>query len=102
MFKPIDAGLPDWRKKVNAFFEAGNKLTTQQQRVMDYLEAGHTLTNMVALTALGVGSLSSRVAELRKIGYPILTRTAESHDSRKFLKYDLVVIDNTPPKETLV
>ena len=66
------------------------KLTTQQQIVVDYLKRGRTLTNKVALTCLGVGSLSSRVAELRRLGFKI----TDSHETdqltgRLFKKYNM-------------
>lgn len=66
-------------------------LTTQQTIVLDYLKQGRTLTNKVALTCLGIGSLSSRVAELRKLGYEITTETEEDRlTGNSFRKYNLV------------
>lgn len=66
------------------------KLTAQQQVVLDYLTMGRTLTNKVALTCLGVGSLSSRVAELRKLGYQITTSFEEDRlTGRNFKKYNI-------------
>jgi hypothetical protein len=64
-------------------------LTPQQKRIVDYLRGGHTLTNMVAQTALGIGSPTKRLSELRLLGWPITTRAATSHDGRVFYKYDL-------------
>lgn len=65
-------------------------LTPQQQVVIDYLQRGRTLTNKVALTCLGVGSLSSRVAELRRLGYQITTALEEDAlTGRYFKKYNL-------------
>lgn len=63
------------------------KLTTQQQIIWDYLKAGRTLTNKLAIIALGVGSLSSRIAELRKLGYPITDEYETDPFERRFLKY---------------
>lgn len=66
-------------------------LTPQQKVVLDYLRPGRTLTNKVALTCLNVGSLSSRVAELRRLGYDIATRIEEdAQTGRHFKKYNLV------------
>lgn len=67
----------------------GPKLTTQQQIVVDYLQEGRTLTNMVALSCLGVGSLSSRIAELRKLGYEIEVETDMDRFERHYRKYRL-------------
>jgi hypothetical protein len=64
-------------------------LTEQQGIVIDYLKRGSTLTNKVALTCLGVGSLSSRVAELRRMGFNIVDRMDVDRDGRRFRKYDL-------------
>lgn len=69
---------------------ADKKLTSQQQIVLDYLQMGRTLTNKVALTCLGVGSLSSRVAELRKLGYQIEISFEEDRlTGRNFKKYNI-------------
>lgn len=67
------------------------KLTKQQEIVLDYLKHGRTLTNLVAITALGVGSLSSRIAELRRMGHNIVDRRETDGFGREFKKYDLVV-----------
>lgn len=64
-------------------------LTPQQKLILDYLRGGHTLTNKVAMACLNVGSLSSRIAELRKMGYNIVDRIDTGHDGRSFKKYDL-------------
>lgn len=65
------------------------QLTAQQKLIVDYLKPGRTLTNMVAITCLGIGSLSSRIAELRKLGFEItdeLDTTSDPH-GRTFKKY---------------
>jgi hypothetical protein len=41
-------------------------LSEQQARVYDVLKQGRGLSNLLAITNHGIGSLSSRVAELRK------------------------------------
>lgn len=65
------------------------ELTPQQQRIMDYLADGKTLTNTVALTCLGIGSLSSRIAELRKLGHEIEMEMDTGYDGRSYKKYKL-------------
>lgn len=65
------------------------ELTEQQGRIINYLKGGSTLTNMVALNGLGVGSLTSRIAELRKLGFPIIDRLDRDQFGRSFKKYDL-------------
>lgn len=58
---------------------------------MAYLERGDALSNKLAIAALGIGSLSSRVAELRKMGYPITDTIDTESDpyGRVFKKYRL-------------
>ena len=62
-------------------------LTTQQRVVFDALEAGKTLTNSVAITCYGIGSLSSRVAELRRLGYEITDEIDVDRFQRRYKKY---------------
>jgi hypothetical protein len=66
---------------------AHRKYSTQQQIVMDQLNAGRSLTNLVALTCHGVQSLSSRVAELRKMGVQIEDRTETDQFERQYKVY---------------
>lgn len=63
------------------------KYSSQQQIVMDQLNAGRSLTNLVALTCHGVQSLSSRVAELRKMGERIEDRTETDQFERQYKVY---------------
>lgn len=44
---------------------------TQHERILRHLESGDTLTQAEAFTEYGIGRLSSRICELRKLGYPI-------------------------------
>jgi biotin operon repressor len=46
---------------------------SQKQRIVKRLETGRTITNRYAASRFGVASLSSRINELRKEGYPIDT-----------------------------
>jgi len=63
------------------------KLTPQQQLVVNYLRAGHTLTPLIALTNLGIGSITSRVAELKKAGYPIEATPDQDFHGGRYMKY---------------
>ncbi len=64
-------------------------LTTQQRIVLEALEAGKTLTNVVALTCYGIGSLSSRIAELRRMKVPITDGYEVDRFERRFKKYKM-------------
>lgn len=44
---------------------------TQHERILRHLESGDTLTQAEAFMDYGIGRLSSRICELRKLGYPI-------------------------------
>lgn len=69
---------------------APNELSTQQALIVSYLQKGHTLTTQIAMVSLGIQSLSSRVAELRKLGYEIEADPAKDYHGRSYLKYRLV------------
>jgi hypothetical protein len=47
------------------------QLTNQQAKILNYLRAGHTLTNKQAFRLFKARRLSGRIAELRQAGYPI-------------------------------
>lgn len=68
---------------------ANSTLTPQQEIVLGALKQGKTLTNVVAITCYGVGSLSSRIAELRRMGYEITDETDTDRFERSFKKYRL-------------
>lgn len=81
---------------------ANQKYTTQQQIVLDQLNAGRSLTNIVALTCHGVGSLSSRIAELRKLGHKIDDRTETDQFERQYKVYSIKAAKVAEAAATLV
>ena len=44
---------------------------TQAQRVLDYMDAFGSITQLEALNDLGVMRLASRISDLKRQGYPI-------------------------------
>lgn len=46
-------------------------LSPQAHMVLEYLRSGRGLSNLIAINVLGTGSLSSRIAELRALGFDI-------------------------------
>jgi len=46
---------------------------SQQERILSYLEAGHTLTRLDSWNELGCLECPARISELRMKGYPIRT-----------------------------
>lgn len=73
------------------FMSDVSKITeTSQSVVLKYLQEGRTLTQQVALACLGVGSLTSRIAELRKQGYEIDGIWRTDRFNRRYKAYKLV------------
>jgi N-acetylmuramoyl-L-alanine amidase len=70
-----------------------DKLTEQHRLILEYLKAGFTLTNHHAIIHLGVGSLSSRIAELRRKGFEIGEEWDTDFHGRRYKKYRLVEND---------
>jgi hypothetical protein len=48
---------------------------TQNERILDYIEEFGSITQLEALTDLGVMRLASRISDLRKEGFPIVSET---------------------------
>lgn len=46
---------------------------TQNERILDYIEQFGSITQLEALTELGVMRLASRVSDLKRLGYPIIS-----------------------------
>ena len=78
-------GGPDDR----ALMGGGNGLSPQCTLVLEYLQSGRALTNLIAITNLGVGSLSSRVAELRTLGYDIVGTPKTDFSGQSYTSYTL-------------
>jgi hypothetical protein len=74
-------------KPVAAVDEFREGLTAQQRIVYDQLMKGRSLTNLVAITCHGVASLSSRVAEMRKLGLRIGDRWDTDQYERQYKVY---------------
>jgi hypothetical protein len=51
--------------------EGGAFLLTQEQRLLDFLQNGGTITVAEAPSVLGIGSLTRRVTELRRSGHEV-------------------------------
>ena len=46
---------------------------TQNQRILDYIEEFGSITQLEALRDLGVMRLASRISDLKRQGYPIIS-----------------------------
>lgn len=51
-----------------------NSKPTQAQRVLDYIEEHGSITQFEAMNDLGIMRLASRISELKKNGYNIVSR----------------------------
>lgn len=56
---------------------------TDAQLVLEYIEEFGSITPLDALRDLGVYRLSGRIADLRKMGYPIVTKLEPVKTMRK-------------------
>lgn len=54
-----------------------NSNPTQNQRILDYLDAHGSITQLEALKELGIMRLASRISDLRKHGCPINSEMVE-------------------------
>lgn len=48
---------------------------TQAQRILDYIDQFGSITQLDALKDLGVMRLASRISDLKRMGYPIISKT---------------------------
>lgn len=49
---------------------------SQNDRIIDYIHRFGSITQLEALQDLGVMRLASRISDLRRLGYPIMSETA--------------------------
>lgn len=54
---------------------------TQNERILDYIDKFGSITQYEALRDLGVMRLASRISDLKRLGYPIVS-TVESVKNR--------------------
>ena len=62
---------------------------TQNQRILDYLKSGKTLTPLVALEKFGCFRLSARIFDLRSDGHNIITKNI-TNDKKTYAEYHLL------------
>lgn len=53
---------------------------TQNERILDYIERFGSITHLEALRDLGVQRLASRISDLKRLGYPIVSEWEEFHN----------------------
>lgn len=62
-------------------------LAPQAKLVFDYLMSKRKLTPLIAITNLGVASLTTRISELRGRGMAIKDKWAHDHHGRRYKVY---------------
>lgn len=65
-------------------------LSPQSARVLDILTNTRSLTPVMALTVYHIGSLSKRIADLRKAGYQIAGNKRQDAYGRTYIEYVLM------------
>lgn len=90
-------GLPQFDDRgaghVSAIPAAGNleralsNAAPQTALVLEYLASGRGLSGLIAHTVLGVTSLTTRIAELRKLGLPVTGVWHKDIGGKRFMVY---------------
>jgi len=63
---------------------------TQNNKILQHLLNGHSITPIQALEKFGCFRLGARIFELRKQGFYIDTETVDNGEGNKFAKYILI------------
>lgn len=66
-------------------------LTPQAIMLRDYLLTGKSLTNLIAIGNLGIGSATKRISELRAAGYEIKRTWKKDHHGKRYAEWTLGV-----------
>lgn len=74
-------------RDTNPLHKAIAKAAPQSALVLEFLASGRGLSSLIAHTVLGVTSLTTRVAELRKAGIPITGEWYHDHQNKRFMVY---------------
>ena len=62
---------------------------SQQKRILEYLQAGRTLTTLEAVFEIGTTKLPTRIAELIEQGYDIHKEWVFQEGGVKFIRYSI-------------
>lgn len=69
-------------------------LGPQQRTVYDYLMTGRHLTRQVAINTLGIQEVTTRIAELRKLGLDIKSEWKRDFGGTRYKTYFIDVAGN--------
>ena len=65
-------------------------MKSQEQQILEYLQAGNSLTPLEALRKFGVFRLGARCWELKHQGYNIKSELVKGDNNKHFARYSLV------------
>lgn len=66
-----------------------NRLSPQQELLLEYLRKGRTLSNQHAVNSLGIQSVSRRITELIEMGFDIIKEWKQDHFGNRYVVYKL-------------
>jgi hypothetical protein len=66
-------------------------IQSQAKRILEYLKAGNGITPMDALDLFGCFRLGARIADLKKMGYDIVTERVKVEGGKYVARYHLAV-----------
>ena len=64
---------------------------SQSSKILAYLKAGNGITPIEALNLFGCFRLGARIADIKKMGYNIVTEMVKVGDGKRVAKYHLAV-----------
>ena len=66
-------------------------IQSQAKRILEHLKAGNGITPMDALDLFGCFRLGTRIADLKKMGYDIVTERVKVEGGKYVARYHLAV-----------
>jgi hypothetical protein len=66
-------------------------IQSQAKRILEYLKAGNGITPMDALDLFGCFRLGARIADLKRMGYDIVTERVKVEGGKYVARYHLAV-----------
>lgn len=66
-------------------------IQSQAKRILEYLKAGNGITPMDALDLFGCFRLGARIADIKKMGYDIVTERVKVEGGKYVARYHLAM-----------
>ena len=64
---------------------------SQCKKILDFLKEGNGITPIDALNLFGCFRLGARIADIKKMGYNIVTEMVKVGDGKRVAKYHLAI-----------